>query len=659
MNEKIRNLIEILNEAAKAYYSTDVEIMDNIEYDRLYNELENLEKESGIMYPDSPTQKVGYEVVSKLAKIKHEEPTLGLDKFQDKNDGREKLISWLGENIGVLSIKMDGLTLVCTYESKNTGNAKLVSCVTRGNGIVGEDVLHNSKYISGLPQEIAYKGKIIIRGEVLISYPDFDIINSTLPEGEELYKNPRNLATGSIRTLDSAVAAQRHLQFKCFGVVSYDYGPMNELPYERKLASIEAFGISVVKHKIVNKDNLVESIEWFESFVKDYELPSDGLVLRLNDSVLSQKLGSTGKYPRYAMAFKWADDEVVTTLKDIEWNATRTGKVSITAVFEPVEIDGTTVSRASLHNLNIVEKLELGIGDQIKVAKMNMIIPAVTENLTKSNSFQIPKICPACGFPTRVEVTDTTKFLCCDNPECAAKKINLLEHFCERDCMNIEGLSGTTLNKFVEIGFIKELPDIYSLWEHAEELIKMDGFGQKSYDNLMNAIESSRRVPLECFINALGIYNVGKDTAKIIAKHCVSYENFVSMLDNKEDFSICDGVGDIINSSMHEWYSDKHREMIKMLSDELVIEDSLNAGDKFAGLIVVITGSLSKFANRDALKKIIEDDGGKVSGSVSKKTSMLINNDVTSTSGKNKDAMSLGIPIISEDEFISKYSIEI
>ena len=667
MEERIRELVNLLNKASKVYYSQKDEIMSNVEYDALYAELEELEKISGVIFPDSPTQNIGYRVVSKLPKEKHEIPALSLDKFQEKNDGKQKLLEWLGDYEGVLMPKCDGLTLVVTYDSSDLDdaepdfdveNATLKKAVTRGNGYIGEVVTHNAKYIKGLPGKIPYKGKFIIRGEVIITYSDFVKINEKLPECEGPYSNPRNLAAGSVRALSSEIAAKRHLRFKCFEVAEFDSDELNELSFEQQLKFISDCGIDTVSYIKVDKSNLLTQVDEFEEKLKKSNIPTDGLVLRYNDTKYARTLGFTGKYPRYAKALKWSDEVYKTHIRKIDWSATRTGKIVPTAVFDPVDIDGSRVSRASVHNLGILERLKLGANDEISVARSNMVIPIIVENFTKSNNFSIPPYCPVCGAPTDIEVSATTKTLRCNNPYCGAKRINFFEHFCQRDCMNIEGLSATTLQKFIDAGFISKVSDIYNLWMHTNELIEMEGFGQKSYDNLMEAIENSREVVLDHFINALGIPNVGKDTAKIIARHCITYDNFKKMVINKESFVSCDGIGAVIDKSIKQWYFNGAIDLLEALEAELVILDMPKTQDEiFTGMVIVITGSLIHFKNRDSLKIKIEENGGKVSESVSKKTSLLINNDFTSTSGKNKSAIKYGIPIMSEETFLETYNL--
>lgn len=643
----MKNLVRKLNEAAKAYYSGHESIMSDKEYDALYDELLKMEKETGIVLPDSPTQRVGFRVVSELKKITHEYSALSLDKTKD----REALKKWLGAQIGVLSWKLDGLTAVATYD-----NGHLIRLVTRGNGEVGEDVTHNAKYIEGLPLQIPFMGHLVIRGETLISYPNFEKINATIVNLDDKYKNPRNLASSSLRLLDSSIAAKRHLHFRAFEVV---YPEM--ITISDSLDWLDTMRIDHVAFWKVNAATIFNVIEILENIINKNLLddPTDGLVLTYDDVAYGKSLGTTGKFPKHSIAFKWQDDAVETTIRNIEWSASRTGLINPVAVFDPVELEGTTVTRASVHNIQYIKDLELGKNDTITVYKANKIIPQIDENLTKNgNYFKVPEYCPVCGKPTvrKFNKERTSEFLYCMNAECPAKHVGKYTRLVERDALNVKGLSSARMEQFVNLGYLKEFADLYHLGRFKEELLSMEGFGEKSYQNMLEAIEESRATIFRQLFYALGIPGAGHDVAKILDARLEhpKAENLLLLARRKDAYTVLtsyEGIGDITADAIIQWFW-WHADEYQRLCQELTIMEETNTNKQdLAGKIFVITGKLENYPNRDALKSEIEARGGKVFGSVSKNTSYLINNDVTSTSGKNKKAKELGVAIISEDDF--------
>ncbi|WP_288885760.1 NAD-dependent DNA ligase LigA [uncultured Eubacterium sp.] len=643
--KRIKELVEILNKAGYAYYQQGEEIMSNKEYDALYDELVKLEEETGLVLSNSPTINVGYEVLSELPKQTHDSPMLSLDKTKD----REALASFLGNHKGVLSWKLDGLTIVLTYR-----DGKLFSAVTRGNGVVGEVVTNNAKVFKNIPVNIKHKGELVLRGEAIIKYSDFEMINESIEDVESKYKNPRNLCAGSVRQLSNEITAKRNVNFYAFALISAEGVNFNN-EIMNQFEWLKDQGFDVVEHYLVGSEDVVERVGFFEEKIKTYDLPSDGLVLVFNDIEYGISLGSTAKFPRNGIAFKWADEIATTHLLEMEWSPSRTGLINPVAIFEPVELEGTTVSRASVHNLSIVESLELGIGDEITVYKANMIIPQIDENITRSGNLEIPKTCPACGGEVVIKNENGVKTLHCINKECSAKHIKSFTLFVSRDAFNIDGLSEETLVKFIGHGFIKEYADIFKLDRFEEDIVNMPGFGRKSYDNLIKAINDSRKVKTANFINALGIANVGLTVAKLIAMY---YNNKCNDILNAkyEDLVSIEGIGDVIAKEIENYLSDEdNKNRINNLLDEIEFEEVTNdeSSDKLAGKVFVITGSVNHFKNRDEVKEVIEKLGGKVTGSVTGKTSYLINNDINSNSGKNKKAKELGVPIISEEDFLS------
>ena len=640
--EQMQNLIALLNQASKAYYQESREIMPNHEYDRLYDMLEDLEKETGVTLSKSPTTRVGYEVLSDLPKEKHPQKMLSLDKTKDV----EQLKSWLGEQDGVMSWKLDGLTIVLTYEG-----GKLVKAVTRGNGEIGEVITANARAFSNLPVSIPFKERLVLRGEAVISYPDFEKINETITDEGAKYKNPRNLCSGSVRQLNSAVTAERHVRFYAFALVSAE--GMEFAERTEQFEWLAAQGFAVVQHKRVTKSNLELTVQWFANEILDNINPSDGLVLSFNDIAYGQSLGATAKFPRDSIAFKWRDEIKETTLEEIEWSASRTGLINPVAIFEPVELEGTTVSRASVHNISVMRELRLGIGDRIKVYKANMIIPQIAENLTGSNSVEIPSECPVCGSHTQIHNENGVQTLMCPNPECLAKQIKSFTHFVSRDAMNIEGLSEMTIEKLIARGMIKELADLFHVEKYKGEIVEMEGFGEKSFTNLKNSIEKARNTTVQRFLYSLGIPNIGTANARIIAQHCHNSWQRAQNL-SKEELMTIDGIGEVMADAFVGFFANPAKaHIVEDLLKEIQLDEEFEAaGAAFEGLTFVITGSLNHYENRDALKAEIERQGGKVAGSVSAKTSFLINNDLLSQSGKNKKAKELGIRIIDEETII-------
>ncbi|SHJ60960.1 DNA ligase (NAD+) [Anaerocolumna jejuensis DSM 15929] len=641
--ERQKELVKLLNEAGRVYEQEDREIMSNYEYDKLYNELLLLEQETKTVLTGSPTIKVGYEVLSELPKIRHESSMLSLDKTKEKED----LKDWLGIQKGLLSWKMDGLTIVLTYRE-----GKLFQAVTRGNGEIGEVVTNNAKVFKNLPHTIPYTGELVLRGEAVIRYSDFEKMNEEIPETEAKYKNPRNLCSGSVRQLNNEITAKRNVRYYAFTLVKADNVNEFENSREKQLSWLESMGFDAVESKAVTKDNLEETVAWFAAQIPSMDVPSDGLVLTFDDMAYGASLGSTAKFPRDAIAFKWRDEIKETTLKEIEWSASRTGLINPIAVFEPVELEGTTVSRASLHNISIMEGLKLGIGDTIKVYKANMIIPQVAENVTQSGNVAVPDKCPVCGEETKIKEENDVKVLVCTNEDCLAKKIKSLTHFVSRDAMNMEGLSEATIEKFLNKGIIHEVSDLFHLEGYKEIITEMEGFGEKSYQNLIASVNRARNTTAARFLYSLGIPGIGLSTAKLI---CKEYQNDFPKIQTAEAERLTEisGVGDVIAKAFVDFMNkESNQKMILDLLPEITFEvqETGTVSDALAGKTFVITGSLEHFENRNALKDILEEKGAKVTGSVTAKTDFLINNDNLSSSTKNKKAKELGIPIITEEE---------
>lgn len=646
MNEssikKMKELGEKLREASRAYYQEDREIMSNVEYDALYDTLSALEKETGIVLADSPTVNVGYEAVEQLPKEEHERPMLSLDKTKE----REALREFIGEHPTLLSWKLDGLTIVLTYE-----NGELIKAVTRGNGIVGEVITNNARVFKNIPLKISFKGKLVLRGEAIITYSDFQKINETIGDADAKYKNPRNLCSGSVRQLNNEITAKRNVRFYAFSLVSaegVDFRNSREVQFRW----LNEQGFEVVEYRKVTAETLDEAMDYFAEAVTTNDFPSDGLVALYDDIAYGESLGTTAKFPRNAMAFKWADEMRDTRLLEIEWSPSRTGLINPVAIFEPVELEGTTVSRASVHNISIMKELKLGIGDTIRVYKANMIIPQIAENLTGSGNAPIPHNCPACGQETIVKKENDVECLFCVNPGCPAKKIKSFGLFTSRDAMNIDGLSEATLEKFIARGFIHDFGDIFEISRHKDEIVEMEGFGQKSYDNLMESLERAKETTLPRVIYSLGIANIGLANAKVICRH---FDNDLDRIRHAslEEVSDIDTIGPVIAGNLVAYFKDEdnNRRLDHLMSFLHIQEDSPKQEQIFEGMNFVITGSLVHFGNRSEAKELIESLGGKVTGSVTKKTNYLINNDIQSNSSKNKKARELGIPILSEEDF--------
>lgn len=642
--ERMKELVKKLNEAAKAYYQEDREIMSNLEYDTLYDELQVLEEKTGVTLAGSPTTKVGYEAMDELPKEAHESPMLSLDKTKDV----EVLRSFIGDHKTLLSWKMDGLTVVLTYRG-----GTLAKAVTRGNGVIGEVVTNNAKVFENIPLKIPYQGELVLRGEAIIRYSDFEKINEEIEDVDAKYKNPRNLCSGSVRQLNNEITAERHVHFMAFALVS---APEQDFENSRirQMEWLKEQGFEVVEYKAVTKDNLDEAMQYFSTKIETNDFPSDGLVALYDDIAYGESLGTTAKFPRNAFAFKWADEQKETTLLEIEWSPSRTGLINPVAVFEPVELEGTSVSRASVHNISIMRSLDLGVGDKILVYKANMIIPQIAENLTRSGVRDIPKTCPACGGATRIQMMNNVETLYCTNQECPAKFMKAFTLFVSRDAMNIDGMSEATLEKFVGHGFIREFADIFRLDRYRDEIVEMDGFGEKSYQNLIDSIERAKNTTLPRLIFGLGILNIGLANARMI---CKAFDFDLDRIRNAsaEDFAQIDGVGEVIAKSIVDYFADEeNKERLERLLSYLTIEkpQASQEEQKLAGLTFVITGSVEHFPNRNALKARIEELGGKATGSVTGKTSYLINNDTTSSSSKNRKARELGVPVISEEEFL-------
>lgn len=643
--DRIKELTEILNRASKAYYMQDTEIMSNYEYDALYDELVQLEKETGITLSNSPTIHVGYEVVSELPKEEHEYPMLSLDKTKDV----QTLSDWLGDQMGVLSWKMDGLTIVLTYD-----NGELVKAVTRGNGYVGEVITNNAKVFKNVPHRIAFKGKLTLRGEAVIKYSDFNALNNQIEDSEAKYKNPRNLCSGSVRQLNNAVTAERNVFFFAFTLVVAEGEDFHNSRMQQ-FEWLRSQGFDVVEHVQVDRESLPSYVSQFAERITENDFPSDGLVLILEDIAYGESLGTTAKFPRNAIAFKWADEIRETHLLDVEWSASRTGLINPIAVFEPVELEGTTVSRASLHNISILRALQLGRGDLIQVYKANMIIPQIAENLTRSDSLEIPSACPVCGETTEIRSLNDVSSLYCLNEKCPARHVKQFSLFVSRDAFNIEGMSEATLEKLIQHGFLHEPADLFHLDNYHDEIVQLDGFGEKSYQRLMASVQKARKITLAKLIYSLGILNIGLSNARLLCRH---YKNDLQALmsASTEELTAIDGIGPVIAGSFTDYFADEHhkKELEDLLGEVEIEQENFEAEDRiFDGKIFVITGSLEHFKNRNALKELLEEKGAKVAGSVSSKTSYLINNDAASASSKNKKARELGVSVITEEELMA------
>ena len=642
-NERMLELVELLNKASRSYYQDAQEIMSNYEYDRLYDELQNLEKELGITLSNSPTVNVGYEVVSELPKERHESPMLSLDKTKEV----EELKNFVGSQKVLMSWKMDGLTIVLTYR-----DGKLYKAVTRGNGEVGEVVTNNAKVFKNVPVQIAYRGELILRGEAVIGYHDFEKINEEIEDVDAKYKNPRNLCSGSVRQLNNQITAKRNVMFYAFTLVQAD-GVDFQNSRACQMEWLKAQGFTTVEYHMVTRDTVEDEVAKFSSEISKNDFPSDGLVLSYDDIAYGRSLGRTAKFPRDSYAFKWQDEIRETILREIEWSPSRTGLINPVAIFDPVELEGTTVSRASVHNISIMEELELGIGDKIEVYKANMIIPQIAENLTRSSKLEIPDTCPACGHGTQIQKVNDVEALYCTNPDCAAKKIKSFALFASRDAMNIDGLSEATLEKFIARGFIHDFGDIFEIGKHRDEIVEMDGFGEKSFENLMTSLDKAKETTLAKVIYSLGIANIGLANAKVICRHFDDDLEKIRHAD-KEEISSIDTIGPVIAGSLTDYFSneDNNRKLDHLMSHLTVKKEEKTGEQIFRNMNFVITGSVEHFANRAQAKEFIESLGGKVTGSVTSKTNYLINNDTTSNSSKNKKAKELGIPILSEEDFL-------
>ena len=647
LQSEMKSLVSRLNEASRAYYAQDREIMSNLEYDRLYERLEELENRTGVILAGSPTAHVGYEAVEELPKERHERQMLSLGKTKS----REELRDFLKGHRAMLSWKLDGLTIVLHY-----GGGELKKAVTRGNGEIGEIVTNNAKVFQNIPLKISYQGELTLRGEAVISYSDFEKLNREMEDSAVKYKNPRNLCSGSVRQLNTEVTAGRKVNSYAFSLVSTE-GIEFENSREKQLLFLKEQGFAIVDYRMVTEDTILSAVEDFEREIQTYDIPSDGLVLSLDDLEYSRSLGTTAKFPRDSIAFKWADEQAETTLQEVEWSASRTGLINPVAIFDPVELEGTTVSRASVHNVSIVKSLALGIGDRITVYKANMIIPQIGENLTRSGSISPPACCPVCGGPTKIQKNNEVESLYCINPDCDAKRVKSFTLFVSRDAMNIDGLSEASLEKFISRGFLHHYSDIFHLDRFHEEIIEMDGFGEKSFQNLMDSLEKGRHTTLPRLIYGLGIANIGLANAKMICRE-FDYDLEKMMAASPEQLADIDGIGEVIAAAFCSHFrEERNQKELELLLPELLIEKEQVQEEALTltGKTFVITGSLHLYDNRNALKEEIERRGGKVTGSVTSKTDVLINNDTSSGSSKNKKAKELGIPILSEDAFQEQY----
>lgn len=645
--DRMKELVKTLNHAAMVYYQGQDEIMSNLEYDRLYDELVSLEKESGVVLAKSPTQKVGYEVLSELPKERHLSQMLSLDKTKETAE----LAEWLGNQEGLLSWKLDGLTVVLTYE-----NGELIKAVTRGNGQIGEVITNNAKVFQNIPLKIPCREQVVLRGEAVIPYSEFRRINKELPE-EEQYKNPRNLCSGTVRQLNNEITAKRNVKFFAFSLVTAN-GVDFHNSQEQKYLFLKEQGFEVVEYERVTAENITDVVGVFSQKIATNDFPSDGLVLLFDDIAYGESLGATAKFPRNAIAFKWADEIAETTLQEIEWSASRTGLINPVAIFDPVELEGTTVSRASVHNLSIVKQLELGIGDTIQVYKANMIIPQIAENLTRSGNLEPAKVCPVCQEPTKIHKDNGVEVLFCENKECLAKKLKSISLFVSRDAMNIDGMSEATIEKLLAKGLVHQLGDLFRIQEHKEEILSMDGFWEKSYEKLWEAVQTAKKTTPARFLYSLGIPNIGASNAKLI---CRSFAQDFERVRHatEEELVEVDGVGSVIAKAFVAFFQDEqnNRTIDDLLSVITLEKEEENSVSDMEGIQFVITGSLNHFTNRNEMKALIESRGGKVTGSVTGKTSYLINNDNTSNSSKNKKAKELNIPVLTEEEFMSMFTL--
>lgn len=638
---RMQELIDTLDPAAKAYYADGREIMSNLEYDRLYDELQALEKATGVVLAGSPTQKVGYEVVTELPKERHASPMLSLDKTKSV----EELAAFVGEHRSLLSWKLDGLTVVLTYR-----DGRLHKAVTRGNGEVGEVITPNARTFVNLPLKIPYQEDLVLRGEAIITYHTFEKINETLPDAAARYKNPRNLCSGSVRQLNSEVTAERDVRFIAFALVE---GPGATRTEQFRFLAEQGF--EVVEHRDVTGPEVAEAVAVFAAKIEGEDYPSDGLVVTYDDIAYGQSLGATTKFPRDSMAFKWRDETAKTTLREVHWSPSRTGLINPIAVFDPVELEGTTVSRASVHNVSIMKDLALGEGDTIRVYKANMIIPQIAENLTRSGTCAPPAVCPVCGGTTHVRRENDVETLYCNNTACPAKQTNAFALFVSRDALDVEGMSGKAVEKLIDIGVLHTLADFFHLKDHRESIVETEGFGDKSFANMTAAVERARHTTAARLLYGLGIPGIGSANAKVIAAAGDGDMEKIRAL-TREDLLAIDGVGEVLADAFVTYFADEgNQKNLEKLLAELTIEaPAPRAKQDLAGLTFVITGSLEHYPNREALKEEIEQRGGKTAGSVSAKTSYLINNDAASGSSKNKKAQELGIPIITENEYREK-----
>lgn len=643
--KRMKELIPLLTQASRAYYQEDRELMSNYEYDKLYDELLKLEAETGITLAGSPTTMVGYEALEELPKEAHEKPMLSLDKTKDV----ETLRSFVGTHKTLLSWKLDGLTIVLTYQ-----DGKLEKAVTRGNGVIGEVITNNARVFKNIPLQISHKGNLVLRGEAIITYSDFEKINSEIEDVDAKYKNPRNLCSGSVRQLNNEITAKRNVHFYAFSLVQAE-GVDFQNSVEQQFLWLQKQGFDVVEYRAVTQDTLDEAMQYFEHQVSETDFPSDGLVALYDDIAYGASLGSTAKFPRNAFAFKWKDEIKETTLREIEWSPSRTGLINPVAIFDPVELEGTTVSRASVHNVSILKELQLGIGDKIQVYKANMIIPQIAENLTRSGNLEIPHSCPVCQKEARILKTNEVETLYCMNPDCQAKKIKSFTLFVSRDAMNIDGLSEATLEKFILKGFIKDFGDVFEISRYKDQIVEMEGFGEKSYENLIASLENAKHTTLPRVLYSLGIANIGLANAKVICRE-FGYDVEKLIHASAEEINAIEGIGPVIAKAFTDYFSNEENlKKFHHLMSHLELEEvQKEENQTFAGKQFVITGSVVHFANRSQLKEFIEQRGGKVTGSVTSKTDYLINNDTASNSSKNKKAKELGIPILSEEDFLER-----
>lgn len=636
-----------LNRASEAYYNTEQPIMSDAEFDNKLEELRQWEEETGIILANSPTHNVGYSVADELKEVEHNHPMLSLDKTKSVDE----LIEFIGNKNCFLSVKADGLTTSLHYI-----NGKLIGAETRGDGVRGTECLQNVLTMKNVPKEIPYKEELIIDGETIIGWDTFREINDNLPEDKK-YKHPRNLVSGSLQLLDSKEAASRNMRFIAWRVIKgFEHKTPSEDLFKAKDIGFEI--IPILKSPRINKkEELTILLNHIRESADSHNIPYDGAVMAVDDYKIAESMGRTDKFFRHSLAYKYEDELFETVLTDIEWNTSKTGLINPVAIFQSVDLNGAITTRATLHNITYIKDMMLGIGDRIRVYRSNMVIPKVHDSIDKSGNFSIPDKCPICGHPTRIIKENDSEVLMCENPDCNGKLLGKLVHATSRNALDIENLSETTIEKFINLGWLNSIQDIYHLSDHENEMKTLDGFGKKSVEKLLSSVEKSRKTSLERFIYSLSIPLIGKSASKDISKICKdSFDDLVDLMKSSpEKLLSIDGFGTTMMNSVAKWWYENSL-WVYELSKEFAFEKSQpvsnEASSTLEGKTFVVTGSVHHYKNREELQKDIISHGGNVASSVSAKTSYLINNDVNSTSSKNQKAKSLNIPIISEKDFL-------